>query len=636
MLSPGLKTRAGDQQAGSVSSIFTRFGGGKFQLAARKMRYLNDKKLGNIHPESRKIFSGTIPEKFQDIQNLIHVRPSFPSQESFWSDLEKVYPTSQGSRFETPTQPGELGPGSVIPRIPMFPKPGQSIESFREQARSIPRRPKRQAPPREPKLDPRSRLFTRIQEISDRDQEIVETPHDDSSAKDESPETGSQPAGDDPVQRQIDDRSHLEIIEPEEISTDSTGIPTPFIEEPPDRIAIEPPDSSEAPRPIVIPVSPETTPSPPRLKSAKPISLERLGKPAVRELPEAKPAPRVKPVPATPTLTKAKPAVQRRPETSPPPKVSRPRPAREVPTPPQDRTPQPSRTLDEVTPLAPTPAMGEETTPAPQLEPKVEIAPAPSLEPAVETTQAPPQPEMEGPILPMDMPLRKVVESHKQVAKALKSLEPESLTPATSPRSLIQPKFPLVQTQKYRPEPRPASRGKESTLSQPSSQFADFDSPSPTLLADRSRDLVSERIPSGQTSDDTLFRQEESPSPTITEPLSMSLAFPGSPGQPRTQTGPDTHLSSAPLEEQKSQLPPDEELPPQLSSELEPSQQPVVQREWEEPDEEIVSRQIVRRLGEPETESEPEEASIDLDQLAEDVLPLVKRILEIESERLSR
>jgi hypothetical protein len=69
---------------------------------------------------------------------------------------------------------------------------------------------------------------------------------------------------------------------------------------------------------------------------------------------------------------------------------------------------------------------------------------------------------------------------------------------------------------------------------------------------------------------------------------------------------------------------------------LEPSQQPVVQREWEEPDEEIVSRQMVRRLGEPETESEPEEAGIDLDQLAEDVLPLVKRILEIESERLSK
>jgi hypothetical protein len=68
---------------------------------------------------------------------------------------------------------------------------------------------------------------------------------------------------------------------------------------------------------------------------------------------------------------------------------------------------------------------------------------------------------------------------------------------------------------------------------------------------------------------------------------------------------------------------------------LEPSGQPVVQGEWEEP-EVTVSKQMVRRVDEPEVESEPEVTDIDLDQLAEDVLPLVKRILEIESERLSK
>jgi hypothetical protein len=55
-------------------------------------------------------------------------------------------------------------------------------------------------------------------------------------------------------------------------------------------------------------------------------------------------------------------------------------------------------------------------------------------------------------------------------------------------------------------------------------------------------------------------------------------------------------------------------------------------------DDDIEEDEVIRRAADDEEVDEPAELSedIDLDQLAEDVLPLVKRILEIESERLSK
>jgi hypothetical protein len=62
-----------------------------------------------------------------------------------------------------------------------------------------------------------------------------------------------------------------------------------------------------------------------------------------------------------------------------------------------------------------------------------------------------------------------------------------------------------------------------------------------------------------------------------------------------------------------------------------------VQRLTEDDDQSAGSEKFVQQLAETEeSESEDLDSTVNLNQLAEDLLPMVKRILEIESERLSR
>jgi len=87
-----------------------------------------------------------------------------------------------------------------------------------------------------------------------------------------------------------------------------------------------------------------------------------------------------------------------------------------------------------------------------------------------------------------------------------------------------------------------------------------------------------------------------------------------------------------------AQLPSMLETPEERSLELMPETErpePVSIPRVEDQPSEPGKIETVRRIDEP-AEEESEIPEIDLDQLAEKVLPKVKRILEIESERLSR
>ena len=175
MLTPGLDANRSDQAGGSMSSIFTRFGGGKFKLAAKKMQFLDTNKLGRQHPETIERFSKDIPERFKGVNKLLHFSPSEEKDSGLWTKIERPLPNQGMAQFDAPAQPGELRRGSVIQSLPMFPKPGQSIESFKEQARSLPKIPTKTIP-RKPSLDPTSRLYSRVQEIPQKEEKIETTP----------------------------------------------------------------------------------------------------------------------------------------------------------------------------------------------------------------------------------------------------------------------------------------------------------------------------------------------------------------------------------------------------------------------------------------------------------------------------
>jgi len=166
MLTPGLRKPSDKQRSGGLSSIFTGFGGGKLKLAAQKMRALDVGNLGKIQPKAHQNFAETIPQKFQEVQELIHLPPKFTRETSIWSKIDRPLPTQTGARFDLPPQPDELLQGSPIQKFSMFPQPGQSLGDFKQQARSIPKpKTKPKALPK-PRLDPSAQLFTSIQEIS--------------------------------------------------------------------------------------------------------------------------------------------------------------------------------------------------------------------------------------------------------------------------------------------------------------------------------------------------------------------------------------------------------------------------------------------------------------------------------------
>jgi hypothetical protein len=192
---------------------------------------------------------------------------------------------------------------------------------------------------------------------------------------------------------------------------------------------------------------------------------------------------------------------------------------------------------------------------------------------------------------------------------------PEALRQVQS-KPLVQPQPPLVSSRKYKLETTPAS----STL--PPQMPAHAGSPSANATVQRELDRTQTLVSSAP----------------FTGPVSMVLAdVPGAlpPAAGRAPAAPAVPVS--PVANQSANQTPQAgaATQPQKTSEarirpLKMNKGGVVQRRWDEhsgPD-------SVSSSG-SERSQETEQTPVDLDQLASDVLPLIKRLLEIEFERSS-
>ncbi|RLD08033.1 MAG: hypothetical protein DRI56_05955 [Chloroflexota bacterium] len=699
MLKPGSK-RPDSQSAARLSPVSAQFGGEKFKLAAKKMRFLNADKMGRSQTEARKNFVEAIPAKFRDTKKMIHVSPGFSRDVSIWSELEKTLPEQRSGQFETPPQAGELRQGSIIQKFSMFPQPGQSNESFKKQAQSIPKPKKRKTPTPPPKLAPKSRMFARIQEVTDHDQANEEIPL-------EIPETPEEsqieaPINTDNIQRQPDSQPIAEL---------------PDLDTPLDQDVIEPP----------APVDDLAPPPEPQLKMAEPAKKDRLEKPVLRQLPKAKPAPKKAKTPPSGTpLLRAKPSlparqiVQRKPDKPAPQKtlklalppqlhpVSEPETQEDTPTqalrpelkadaPP--RTPRPKPVADAPPPAirpksevdalaqalppkpaadAPPPAIrpkSEVDAPPPAIRPKSEEEPPPRILRSEPKKEPPPQasplkpteeevpeipplerqeeipqpsrpepkdsvlralrPEALTPTTSPEMTLRKRVESHKRVGQAIKALRPEKLVHRVAPPIQTKREHPLISSDKYQPAPKktdvPESPAEDA--------FAGFIKSPPQLELDLARHSRPESVAESQPQpEDSLAKPISAAPSALTEALPMALAhahLPGqavSPASPPPANVPGLTTPQPPVDlplTEEEQLP----QPPPV-----PEQGVAIVQNFGEDDIAPSDDGVVRRKAEEDEISSSkgfEKIKLNLDQLAEDVLPLVKRILEIESERLS-
>jgi hypothetical protein len=158
LLSPWLSSPA--RETGSGLS-------GRRVLAARQMRVIDDQKLGSLHPQKILSLDADFKDKKAAIQRMIHFTPGYARDDSIWSEVDQVYPAASASESQRePDQPGVMRAGTIIQKFSMTPKPGQSIESFKEQvSRFKPSKPVT-SPSHKPVLPSKARLFSRIQEIS--------------------------------------------------------------------------------------------------------------------------------------------------------------------------------------------------------------------------------------------------------------------------------------------------------------------------------------------------------------------------------------------------------------------------------------------------------------------------------------
>jgi len=559
MLTPGLRRPTGEQQPGRVSSVFTGFGGGKLKRVAKKMRVLDVGKLGNIQPQAHQKFAETIPQKFQEVKALIHLSPKFSQETSIWSEIETAHPSQAGGSMEIPHLPGDLRRGSTIQSLPMFPQPGQSLGEFKDTVRSIPKPAKRTIPPRKPRLDPKSQLYSRVQEIKT----PVEKPEIEEQISEETP-------------------PDTDVVQPQFEKF------APVISEP------EPEESLDESVEDVVPL-----PAPkPALKKAQPVLAKPKPKPAAPELPKAKPA------------KKAKQAVE------PPLALPQAQPSRQASEPAAPGVVQPKRE-------APTPKIASRpVSPPPKPAPSPESTDQPlHLPPAPEPVDHPlpplPEPEVQEPSSTEEMPLQKKILANKNIGDTIKALQPETFTPPVTSPLLVPKGRSIIPKRKYRPV------------------LAEVETPKEPLQTS----LVGlESAPAPHKPKDSIAEPDLAP-PTQIEPLPMSLAYtPRLPQSPSIISQPK-ELPPADARSLLAWPPVEEELPlePPIVEEAEEALVPSIEGD-EFGDEEIVSRQIDddEDLVDEEIEPEEEIEDIDLDQLAEDVLPLVKRILEIESERLSR
>ena len=156
LLTPNLKPTTGSEP----------FAGRKFQVAARQMRTMHPERLNLARQSDKASLGSEISQRFQSSAQGLHINPKAVQRSKSWDTVERVFHgPAAASKRETPAAAGELRQGSIIPRMETFPKPGQSVDEFRQQFQAAPR-PKQEAAPKKVVVAPKARIFTRVEEIS--------------------------------------------------------------------------------------------------------------------------------------------------------------------------------------------------------------------------------------------------------------------------------------------------------------------------------------------------------------------------------------------------------------------------------------------------------------------------------------
>jgi hypothetical protein len=719
LLSPWLRSNTSQNSEQDVHMPV----GKRHVLAARKMRVLDDQKLGIAHPENLRALGANFIEKLSSIQSMVHFSPNITRDPSIWSQVDRVYPTSTAEAPRQPDQPGVMRAGSIIQKFSMTPKPGQSIESFKEQA-SRTNKPKTASPrPQKPSLPSKARLFSRVQEINpnvknpeprlgdvdspmplsplpeksthapaDRAPDLIqpELPKEMGLQEEKPqipvPEQALKPAQSDPASQIQQERP--EHPSPADLSSD-LPLHAPLLEN-----QTEP----EAPaRAEII----DETPSAPKVE-ASPVSAQEKTQAKLSEEKPVEPLPQAQPVkkqddkqaarvfkaapfqsplrsdqPPSKPVSRPSQTVQRqldRPSASPslPPAekgapvqpssdqaaISSPR---KPPENTSERLPKASLISGEEplqaepeTPLRvlsnpPTAAPSAENPPQDSFDPPLAAAPsinsitqgilAPPLAAAVSTESlshdpfdSPPAapPNIPAPVEPVQPPVAPPsLTLHHRLIERKASVQ--ALKPATSKilrqpqaKPLVQPQPPLVSTHKYRLETQTAPDAVPPQMSHPSS------GPAPVPAVQR-------EVESFQPANQPAFSSQP-PAMVLAEPQLRKVKT--SQSTPAAVNAPLTVAPQIPVKIEKSSHPKASDAgtakfsanaaKPQIRP-LKSALGGVVQRRWEEHS----GPQSASSSSNGGSDQAPEQQSLDLDQLANDILPLVKRLLDIELERSS-
>jgi hypothetical protein len=643
MLSPGLQRQLGDSSHAPLSPVAPEFAGRKFQLAAKKMRVLEPRRLGQFQPESVIPLNTEIQNKFREPQKLIHIHPQRSRDTSIWSSVDTPLPGTTVS--EGPAEPGVLRQGSIIQKMSTTPKPGQSLESFKQQIQSQSQHSQPKAAAKRPAIDANARRFSRIQEISPEQKtkapkvnaastvpEVPEPPvgqtavepetavpqpestPEESALSPEKTEATQKPKAEPPkakpsVQRQVDQT-------PEELPLPRSGI--------------EPPASKPSEEPAEKVVRPEEQEETPAAKAEDKAATQpgqvSSETPEIRQL-----APEVlQDKESAPEMAEQPPAESRMAASSQAPadEVQPPKaaiPVKKEPSTPKTEFPlkkalPPKKEEPTITsPTARVQRQPEESVPSAQVlvvkDERAEFDEVSSTPTEVVETgsQMPDQPEAESqlPSENPEMPLQHQITYRQKAPKAVRAIEPEQLKPSVAPMLIHRVDEPLFMPVKHR---------SDATVD----QRTETPSPSQFLSQTRTERSVSAlREPQALPMD---LPYEVAPQTSSVSRLSMPVVL-TPPESDTTRKMQQPEQPTAPIQSDVTQQ------QPTVTGQSKASN--VVQRLWEE-HKELRGRRVGSQSSSQQSDrSEAEQSVFDLEALAEDVFPYVKRILEIEANRSS-
>lgn len=623
MLTPGKRShQPGTSMHASLSPVAPDFAGRKFQLAARKMRILDSSKLGQVLSGGLTSLSTEIQSRFAEIQKIIHINPAASRQESIWSSVETPLPEGPVERQDTPLEHNTLRAGSIIQKMSTTPQPGQSLDSFKEQVQKQPRLARSQSD-KKPVIDRNTRRFSRVQEVTPGQKlpppDLLAVPVKPDETQPPVPQAGETP-GPATIQLQPDPSAKISRIETPQPGParifQSPDLPAKTgdkgsVPEMPLRAKPRPTSRSQQQTPPdeIAPRLPETRAEQP-LPAQKPVEEQAILKalpvvktPSVQsELKKALPVkkePKETPKPvARPTLkagTEApsapvRPLIQRQPEAG----IQPPAPVRPVIQPPTEtRSPRSAPVRSDMKQSA-------------QKEPSINL-PASPISP-VNLPVPPARSEVDAGM--PAMPLKQNIDYRQNAPRAIKKIASESIKPVSQPPLIQRLDTPLITRSVPRQKP-------SAQVTPPALQAREFLAPTPRQDQPSSPVTAPGHLPMDMPQRKTV---SQAPIPQNLAPIPMPLAIPAAAPAP-ANLAQTPQPSTTPVQPRVGQV-------AQPSPALRPSGS-TIQREWEGHTPPSQSSSGGSK------DSNKSSASSQLESLAEDVFPYVKRILEIEADRSS-